>query len=165
VRLTADHRERADANELVRARRSGNKGASTDRNVSGEHDVVRHNDFVGDSAVVRDVRVRHQHAVVADDGRVFDAHRAVNRNVFANDAAVADNDAAAVFVAQSDALREPADRRALENMVVFTDNDAFFDRNARFENAAVADRRAVFDDAKRADLDVSADFRVLADKR
>lgn len=165
VRLPADHRERADANELVSARRSGDERAAPDRNVPGEHRVIRHDDFVGDSAVVGDVNVRHQHAVVPDDGRVFEAHRAVNRNVFADDATVADNNAAAIFVAQPDALRETADNRALENMIVFADNDAFFDRNARFENAAVADCRAVFDDAKRADLNVSADFRVRADKR
>ena len=103
---------------------------------------------------MRNVNVRHEHAVVADDRAVLRTHRAVNGDVFANDISVANNRAAAFFFSETDALRKPADRRALEDMVIFTDDRAFFNRDARLENGAIPDRRALFYDAERTDLDV-----------
>jgi hypothetical protein len=52
-------------------------------------DRVRQNDVVADLAVVRDVRVRHQQAVAADDGAAGGGRAAVQRRELAHDGAVA----------------------------------------------------------------------------
>ena len=75
-------------------------------------------------------------------------------DVLANDISVADNRAAALFLRETDALRKSAKRRPFEDVVVFTDDSSFFDRDARFENCAIPDRRPLFYDAEWTNLDV-----------
>ena len=88
----------------------------------------------------------------------------MNRNVFANNDAVANNDAAAIFFSKAHALRQPADGGAFENMIILADNRPFFDGDARFENCAVPNFNAVFDDAERPNLNVLTNFRVWIDQ-
>ena len=58
----------------MRARRARNERPLADRDVTRQHGVVRHDDLVREMAVVRDVRVRHNHAVVADGRRGIGVH-------------------------------------------------------------------------------------------
>ncbi len=66
-------------------------GAILDRNMAGEHDVVRHDDVVADAAIMRDVRIGQEEIVVADDGLAAEIGGAgVHRDAFADRAVLTD---------------------------------------------------------------------------
>ena len=69
ARHAADEGVLADAHELVHGRRRRRGWRSRRSAMAGEHHVVGADDVVADLAVVRDVRVDEEQAVVADDGR------------------------------------------------------------------------------------------------
>ena len=78
----------------------------------------------------------------------------MDRHVFTNDIAVANYGGAAVFLREPDALRQASERRALEDMVVLADDNAFFNGNARFQDRSVSDLGVLFHNAERSDLNV-----------
>ena len=117
VGLAADHGERADAAELVNARRPGNIRPIVDVDVSGQHGVVGHDYVIAQVAIVGDVDADHQQAVVADDGRVVGDQGAVNGHVFADGVARADHHPARLG-RDVDVLGQPAENDAVEEVVV-----------------------------------------------
>ena len=90
-RIAADEGMTADAAELMHAR-SGTDGREVvDEDVSAERGVVAENRVVANVAVVRDVRVRHEHVAIADRRLPSASTRAaMDRDELAEDVVLAD---------------------------------------------------------------------------
>ena len=160
--LSADHRQGADAAELVYARRAGNVRPIVDADVSRQHGVVGHDHVVAQVTIVGDVGVDHQQAVVADHGGVVGHQRPMDRHVLANGIAGADHDAARPG-GNVDVLGQPAEDRALEHVIVGPQGRSFLEYRVAFQNTARADRHAGFHGGEGTDLDVRADLGRGAD--
>ena len=113
--------------------------------MSAERRGIAENRVVADVAIVRNVRVGHEHVVVADVGDAaapFGA--AMNRHEFAKHVAIADDQLGRLAV-KLQILRDQPDRRERKDLV------------------AVADFRRPLDDRRCADAAVAAKPHVLPD--
>src|SRR5918993_139766 len=162
-RVAADVRLAPDAAELVDARVGADVRAVGDFDVAGERGGVSHDDAVADAAVVRDVRLGHDEAVVADGGE----HPAALR-------AAVDGDELAYLAATADArlrrlapvlqvLRREADGDEGEDVRVVADLGAPLDDAVRVEPHALAEPHLFADDRVRADHTAAPDLGARAD--
>ena len=90
-RIAADERLAPDPAKLVNARIRADVRPVINRYVTGERGGICHNHAVSDSAIVRDVRLRHQQTIVADFGQTAAARcAAMNGDEFADVISFAD---------------------------------------------------------------------------
>ena len=157
----ADHRHAADAAELMDGDAAPEVGALTDFDVAAEHRAVGKDDVVVDDAVVGGVGIHHEQAAIADASGVASVERAVDRDVFAKDVAVADFGGAGVF-RHVNMLRHAADHGAFEDQIVAAKDGTRLNGDAAGEVTAVAEDDAGFDDAEGTDPNVGAKFSVGA---
>src|SRR5689334_7557385 len=87
----ANIRISTDAHELMYRTERPHYGIFLDSNVSGKRCGVRHNDVIGNDAIVRDVRVGHSQAIASDPRKASaSGSAAVNRHALANHILIAD---------------------------------------------------------------------------
>ena len=89
-RLAADHCQRADPAELMNAHRPGQVCPIAYGNMTGQHGVIGQNHIVANLAVVGDMGIDHQQAIIADDRVAMFIQCPVDCNVFTNGIARAD---------------------------------------------------------------------------
>ena len=164
VGQSADHGQRADATELVHPRAAGEIRPIADGDVAGQHDVIRDDHLVADAAVVGDVGVDHQQAVVADGRLRIGGKGAMDGDVFADRVVAADDHVAGVF-RRMDVLGHSAEHRAVADAAVFTEDCAALDRHAAFQDAPGADYGLRFHHAEGADFHIRAKHRFRANQR
>ena len=92
-RQTADETVTADRRKMVNGHTAAECRIMLHANVPAEHDRVGHNDTIFDQAIVSDVRVSHEVAIVADQGDtlVFFG-TSVDGDALAEDIGVTDDD-------------------------------------------------------------------------
>src|SRR5690242_21781912 len=136
-----------------------------DNHVAGECRRVGHDHAVADEAIVRDVGLGHDQAVVAD-ARDHAAARgaAMNGDKLANLVACADA-RFGWFAFVFEILRREADRNEGKDVCLGTDRRASVDDYVRLEPHLVADYDLVADDAVRTDETVVADFGLRTNNR
>lgn len=159
-----DHGVRSDAAELVDRRGAAQIGVAANGHVPGAHHVVRHDHAVADMAIVRDVRIDHQHVVVADRrcGILFQG--TMQRDVFADGIVVADQQLPDVSV-RAKMLRPASQYRALADRIIAAQSRALLDRDSAIQTATIADDHVVLHDTKRADGNVAAKLCLGTDGR
>src|SRR5688572_8675688 len=149
---------RTDLAELVDRGVAGQDHPVAELHVAGECRAVRHDALAADDAVVRDVRVRHEQAVVTDRGHAAAARRAaVDRAELPEHVAVADLEPRRLTGVLA-VLRGVADRGELEYARVAAERGRPLDDGMRPHLAARADADPGADDRERADLDARVDF-------
>ena len=126
--------------------------------VSCKHRRVAHDNAVAEYAVVRDVCIRHQQAVVADTRLLALARRTVYRRTLADRRAVAD-ERIALFTLKLQILRHLTNRRALEDMAVAPDLRPFLDDDVWTDLRSLADLDMIRDDRVWPDLHALCDAR------
>ncbi len=113
---------------------------------------------------MRDMRERHEQAVIADARLFAFARRAVHSRAFADRRAVADEDVA-LLALEFQILRLLADGSALEDLAVFADLRPARDDDMRANLRALADFDILADDRVRPDFDVLRDTCAGSDDR
>jgi hypothetical protein len=163
--LEADHRVRADANELKQPALAADDRPVAELHMPGEARVAGDDRLVADVAVVRDVDVVHDPVVIADSRHagVLDGAD-VDRAELADRVAIADLERR-VLAAVLLVLRHAADRVELRNPVVAADRRLALDHAMRPDDAAGADPDLGADDAVGADLDVVGELGAGLDDR
>ena len=90
---SADEGVRADPDELVDAGAAAQDGEIADRAMAGEHDVVGKDDVAADAAIMRDMGLRQEQAMIADAGDAPPpAVPGIHRDAFADRAIGADDE-------------------------------------------------------------------------
>jgi len=108
--------------------------------------------MVSQLAVVRDMAVRHDQIVVAEDGDAdVGGRRAVDGDEFADGVEVAD-DHPRLFTAEFQILRGRADRAELKDAAAFADAGVIVNDGVRTDHGVFADDHVAADDAVRADF-------------
>lgn len=100
--------------------------------------LIDHDDIIAELAIVRNMRVGHKIAAVADARRCLGLGRLVYGDRFPEDIVIADDDLGCGVVKMK-ILRIFADGRAGENLVVRTDSDFVLDCGADAHFGARAD--------------------------
>ena len=144
-REAADEGVLADAAELVDAGERADRRVVLDGDVPAERRRVPEDRVVPDMAIVRDVRVRHEHVVIADLGDA--AAAAVPRWIVTN---------------SRKTLRSPTTSRVGSPLELQVLRDQA-DRRERKDLVAVADLGRPVDDRRGADAAVAAEPHMLAD--
>ena len=156
---------RADLAELVDTGVARHDHPVAELHVSRERGAVRQDALAADDAVVGDVRVRHEQAVVADRGHATPADRAaVDGAEFAEHVAVADLEPGRLAGVLA-VLRGVADRGELEHARVAAERGRSLDHRVGSDRAARADAHAGTDDRERPDFDARVDFGARVDDR
>ena len=156
---TADHRQPADAAELMHGRRAAEIGALSDFHVTAQHRAVGQDDVIFHGAIVRHVRADHEQAAVADPRDVPGLQRPVDGAIFAKHVAVADFRRARML-GHVDVLRHAAEHRAFEHQIVAAQNRSRLHRHAAGQMTAVAQHDSGFDDTERPDSHVGSELGV-----
>jgi hypothetical protein len=143
---------------------AGDDGVVLDDDVAAEGAVVGEDDVVADLAVVGDVRVAEEEVVVADDRRRVDVGAAVNRGVFPEDVAVADEEVGRLALILQ-VLGLSADGGEGEELVGSPDLRRSIDDDVRLQHAVIAELDSRADDTERPDPDVVAEEGVRGNDR
>ena len=129
----------------------------------GERRGVGHDHVVADQAIVRDVCLRHEEAIVAGAGDAATARRAaVNGDEFANAIATA-NLSLSFFAGKLQVLRRQTNRDKRIDVCFITDARATVDHTVRIDAHAVAEFNVVANSHVRADVATVANSRAGAD--
>ena len=126
-RPCAHHHQFADTDELVYAGQSPHHSAHTDLHMPCYGHAVGQNHFIFNHTIVRHVRVRHEQTLFANDRASALGSAAVERNAFAHNRPVADNDFG-FFVAVLEVLRRGPDKSVRMNLASGSDLCKFDDR-------------------------------------
>ena len=140
-------------------------GAVFDRDMAGQRDAVREHHAVAQETVVGHMRVRHQQAVGAD-GRLAAAAlgAGINGHVLPHFIAVADHQDR-LFPAIFEILRDAANHRAGEDLVVGSHRRAAVDDAVGADRRPVADRHMLADHRVGPDRHPVLEFRLRMDDR
>jgi protein tyrosine phosphatase (PTP) superfamily phosphohydrolase (DUF442 family) len=129
-----------------------------DLDMACEHHIVGEKDVVAEATIMRDMRMRKQHAAIANIGRHAPAGRAgVDGHALADDAIGADVERgrfAGIFAI----LRRMTDRRERKDSRARTDMRAARDNGMRNEFDPVVENGVTSDLAKSTDRNARAEF-------
>jgi hypothetical protein len=161
--VSTNHRETADATELVDPDCTGNKCSIFDNDMAAEENVIGTDDIAADFAIVTDVRTGHEHIVVADSRRAFWFHRAMNRDELAECISAADNDSSDVR-RFGNVLRCATDDDMFTDVVVLAECRSVFDDRVRADLASLPNHDVRFDHGKWSDRDILSELSVRTDE-
>src|SRR5262245_40554087 len=139
------------------------KSEVADLDVAADRGGLGHDDVVADVAIMRDVAIAHDQAVIADRGDRPAAHgAAMQRCVFTNDVVVADDELGWLALV-GEILRGAAEADERKDGVVLAEFSVALDEDVSDELGVLAELYARADDAAGADLDAGREFRALID--
>src|SRR6266849_1457998 len=162
-RVAADVGLASDATELMHARIGANVRAIFDDDMTRERGRVGHDHFVSQHAVVRDVRLGHDEAIITGFCQAAAAFgAAMNGDKFA-DAIAAPNLSFRKLAREFQILRRQANRNERKNMSVVADTRVSINHAVRVDAHPVAQRNVVADDDVRTDEALAPDLGALAD--
>src|SRR5271165_320177 len=145
---------------LMHGRQSAHDHPIAELHVAAQGGAIRHHDLVAESAVVRDVRIRHQQIVIADAGHALVVGGAtVHRDRFAKYISVPDFEARRLTVVFL-VLGRIAQRGELKYPVAGADSRRTVDHHMRTDPSARTDDHIRPDDAERPDLDIRRNLRL-----
>ncbi len=160
---TADEGLTTDTGELVHGAAAAEDGLVTDVNMASQHDIVGQDDVIAENAVMGDMRIGQEQAVVADAGDPATADRAaVHRHAFAY-GAILTNDQCGIFTRLVKALRDTADHGHRVDLGAGADFGQTGHDSVRNELDAVFQRHARANPAEGTDTDILADHRSVFD--
>jgi hypothetical protein len=126
--------------------------------VPAEQCPVGHDDVVAEFAVVSDMATGHQEITVPDFGdAIFLLAAAIDRDAFANDIAIADEDSC-VAAGIADVLRFAADDDGGVDHIIMANRDVAHHGDGIEKPCAALNANIRSDDAERPDFDVDIDF-------
>ena len=144
----ADEAVAADRREMMHGHGAAERGVIVDVHVPAQQRAVGHDDVVAQLAVVGHVAAGHQEILVADPrDAVFFFAAAIDRDAFADDVAVADDDLR-VAAGVADVLRLAADDDVGIDDVVAADRHVAHDRDRVQQPRAALDAHVRADDAR-----------------
>lgn len=129
-----------------------------DLHMPAQHDRIGHDDTIFDEAIVGNVRVGHQIAVVADasDSFIF-LSTAIHGDAFAEDIAVSDDDLGRRSLV-GQILRFAADHASRKEAVVSANGGMTGDGDIVFETCATPDLGICADDTMMSDANIVIEF-------
>ena len=148
---------RAHVTELVHTGESGTNHLVGQVHVPGQRGVVRQDRLVADNTVVRDMDIRHEQVVIADNGVSGILDRAATDSTeFTKRIALA-NRQARRLIRVFQILRIVTDRRELVDVIVLADFRGPVDNDVTVDYGASVDFHTIRDDSVRTDLNTFCD--------
>ena len=141
------------------------ESAVVHRDVAAEQAIVRDNDVVADRAVVPEMRAGHEKIIVAEASRGIRGRSAMNRDVLADEVAVADLHRTLRALLETQILRRAANDCAVSNLVRRAQPDCAFNHDMRLHDRVRANFHLRPDQGIRSDLDVLAEAGAGIDDR
>ena len=165
-RIPLHHGQATDHDKLVKDRAPAEKCAVGHLNMTGEEDVIGHDDTMTEKAVVAQVAPGHEKIVVAYHGvRIFQCG-AVDRDMFADRIVAPDAHAGVLPLhLKSQILRIRSQDRPVPDFRPLAEHDTVFQNHVRSDHATRANLRLRPDNRVGPDLDVIRQLSPVGHKR
>jgi hypothetical protein len=137
-----------DRAELMYARQTAEDDPVSYVNMATQRSAVRKDDVVAHHAIVRDVRICHEHAVASYDCSPRLSSSAVQRNEFPNICSVADFERCR-FSTVFQVLRRPADGSHIVNPAIPSNAGAILNVGMRSDLGSFTNGDGIFNDRER----------------
>src|SRR3989344_5141692 len=161
----AGHGVSAHATELMNHGKATEDDIILDGDMPRQAGAVGENRMIADTAVVRDMTIRHDEIVMADPRHTAAGNgAATERAILPDDVTVADLQPGRLALV-TQMLGGVPQRRELIDSVVFSDARRSVDHDMRADPGVIADLHARADNAERPEMNVFADYRPWGDNR
>ena len=155
---SADKRIAANSSIVRNGNRTGKRRMMIDVNVTAQQSAVADDHVVCNSAIVSDVYAAHEVTIAADSRvSIFFGRRAIDRDAFADNVSVSDNDLRFVATVAGILGRTANDCVGRDN-VVFADLHIAIDRDVVHQNGSATDFCFGTDDTEVADFNIVCDL-------
>ena len=138
LRSTLNHHMGADMAELMHECATADDSEVIDLHLTCQLRAVRHNDVVMQDAIMRDMAVRHDQIVGANDGFSFGSSTAMDGDELTEDTVISD-DSPGLFAAELQVLGDTADDGIGKDMAIIAEDHIIINIGERIYRDVLAD--------------------------